>query len=98
MIIALVSAQGGVGRTTVAVNMARALGSTVRLLDCDVETPKAHLFLRGAANRTELFSISVPLVDESRCDGCGKCAAICRHQAIVAAEGAPRTSSPRRRA
>ena len=49
MIITIASGKGGTGKTTFAVNLAYALamrGDTVRLLDCDVEEPNDHLFVK----------------------------------------------------
>jgi MinD superfamily P-loop ATPase len=65
------------------VNLARALGSAVQLLDCDVEEPNDHLFLHGRFEREEVVSIPVPEVDESLCDGCGECGRVCEFHAIV---------------
>ena len=45
MIIAIASGKGGTGKTTLAVNLARAFDADIQLLDCDVEEPNAHLFL-----------------------------------------------------
>jgi MinD superfamily P-loop ATPase len=84
MIIAIASGKGGTGKTTVSVNLARVLGAPVRLLDCDVEEPNAHLFLKNASPlREEIVSISVPQVDELLCDGCGECGRFCEYHAIV---------------
>jgi len=83
MILAIASGKGGTGKTTVAVNMARALDSEILLLDCDVEEPNAHLFLKGGTEAEETVSIPVPQVDESLCDGCGKCGSFCAYHAIV---------------
>lgn len=83
MILAIASGKGGTGKTTVAVNTARALGSEVLLLDCDVEEPNAHLFLPGCVDAAEAVSIPVPQVDESLCDGCGECGSFCEYHAIV---------------
>ena len=47
MILAVASGKGGTGKTTVSVNLAWMLGSDVWLLDCDVEEPHGHLFLKG---------------------------------------------------
>jgi MinD superfamily P-loop ATPase len=63
--------------------MARMLGSDVGLLDCDVEEPNAHLFLKGTAVRQETVTIPVPRVDESLCDGCGECGRFCEYHAII---------------
>lgn len=83
MILAVASGKGGTGKTTVSVNLARALGSEVQLLDCDVEEPNADLFLRGRMVSSEGVGIPIPQVDESLCDGCGECSRFCEYHAIV---------------
>ena len=83
MIVAVASGKGGTGKTTVSVNLAKVLGSDVRLLDCDVEEPNDHLFLKGATIKEEIVSISIPRVDESLCDGCAECSRFCEYHAIV---------------
>ena len=83
MIISIASGKGGTGKTTVATNLARAMGSGVQLLDCDVEEPNAHLFIHPAFEEPEPFFIPVPEIDENRCTFCGKCADICQFKAIA---------------
>lgn len=89
MILAVASGKGGTGKTTVAVNLARMLGSHVQLLDCDVEAPNAHLFLNGSACEEETVGIPIPQVDESLCDACGECSLFCQFHAIVSLKTAP---------
>jgi len=83
MILAIASGKGGTGKTTVSVNLARVIGPGVRLLDCDVEEPNDHLFLKGTPCGKETVTIPVPQVDESLCDGCGECGRFCEYHAIV---------------
>jgi MinD superfamily P-loop ATPase len=83
MIISIASGKGGTGKTTVATNLALALGERVELLDCDVEEPNAHLFLKPQIERTERVDTPIPLVDEAKCTFCRKCAEICRFNAIA---------------
>jgi MinD superfamily P-loop ATPase len=83
MIVAIASGKGGTGKTTVSVNLARMLESDVRLLDCDVEEPNGHLFLKGSTIKEEIITIPIPQVDESLCDGCGECGGFCEFHAIV---------------
>lgn len=83
LVLAVASGKGGTGKTTLAVNLARVFGSSVQLLDCDVEEPNAHLFLKGTPAGTETVSIPVPQVDEALCDGCGECGRFCEYHAIV---------------
>jgi MinD superfamily P-loop ATPase len=73
----------------VAVNLALSADQPVQLLDCDVEEPNAHLFLRPIIQRTETVAIPVPEVDESLCDACGECSRLCAWHAIVALKTKP---------
>ena len=83
MIISVASGKGGTGKTTVATNMASALGRGVRLLDCDVEEPNAHLFLNPVISQVEEVTTFVPEIDEELCTACKKCAEICRFRALA---------------
>ena len=83
MIISVASGKGGTGKTTVATNLAVSLGSGVQILDCDVEEPNAHLFIRPDIEETLTITTPVPQVDEEKCNLCGKCAEICQFKAIV---------------
>jgi len=83
MIISIASGKGGTGKTTVATNMAFALGKDVQILDCDVEEPNVHLFLHPEIeNRTVAFT-PVPEIDKAKCTYCKKCSDICRFNAIA---------------
>ncbi len=83
MIISVASGKGGTGKTTISVNMALALGAGVELLDCDVEEPNAHLFLKPVIERSERVETPIPLVDLEKCTFCRKCSAICRFNALA---------------
>lgn len=83
MIIAVASGKGGTGKTSVALALAAAINQPVKLLDCDVEEPNCHLFIRSEIRRSESVTIPVPTVDNGHCTGCGKCAKICRYNAIA---------------
>lgn len=82
MVIAVASGKGGTGKTTVAINLALSLGN-VHFLDCDVEEPNAHIFLKPEITHTEWVNIPVPKVNEDRCTYCGKCAEVCVYNAIA---------------
>ncbi len=83
MIICIASGKGGTGKTTVATNLARSLNGRVQLLDCDVEAPNAHLFMKPEFNHSEKITIPVPEVDLEKCDFCGQCGEICQFCAIT---------------
>jgi MinD superfamily P-loop ATPase len=86
MNIAIASGKGGTGNTTVATNLAWILagyGKKVRYLDCDVEEPNGHLFLKPLIEKTETASIPVPVIDETKCGGCGECVRFCQYKALI---------------
>ncbi len=85
MIISVASGKGGTGKTTVATNLAVSIGSGVQLLDCDVEEPNAHLFLKPKIERTETVFTAVPEIDKDKCTLCRKCSDICRFKVIAIA-------------
>lgn len=83
MIISIASGKGGTGKTTVATNLALSMGDGVRLLDCDVEEPNAHLFLNPVITNTVEVDTFVPAINEELCTACKKCSEICRFRALA---------------
>lgn len=86
MKIAVASGKGGAGKTTVATNLAYTLskkGLNVTYVDCDVEEPNGHLFLKPVIHSGSPAGIYVPSVDSTRCRLCGLCSQICQYSAIV---------------
>jgi MinD superfamily P-loop ATPase len=82
MIISVASGKGGTGKTIISTSLALSLGE-VQFLDCDVEEPNGHIFLKPQINERISVGIPVPEVDETKCNFCGKCAQICEFNAIV---------------
>jgi MinD superfamily P-loop ATPase len=85
--IAISSGKGGTGKTFVATNIAAICaekGKHVRYLDCDVEAPNGHLFLKPQIDEEEDVTILSPIgVDEDKCINCGDCAEACHYNAIA---------------
>ncbi len=91
MRIAIASGKGGTGKTTFATNLAfvvAAAGKRVQYVDCDVEEPNGHIFLRPEIVWKEAATVATPAVDTARCTGCGACGRMCQYSAIVALKGA----------
>ncbi len=82
MIISVASGKGGTGKTTIAVNLALAL-KNVQFLDCDVEEPNAHIFLKPQIKEKKPAYIPIPEVNEEKCNYCGKCREVCAYNAIA---------------
>jgi MinD superfamily P-loop ATPase len=85
VIISVASGKGGTGKTLVATNLALSLAreDRVQLLDCDVEEPDAHIFLKLVIKQSKPVFIPVPQVDKERCTHCGKCAEVCAYHALA---------------
>ncbi len=83
MKIAVASGKGGTGKTTVSVSLALASRKPVTFVDCDVEEPNAHIFLKPEISGSETFFLIVPQVIEDKCTYCGKCRDICQFNAIT---------------
>ena len=86
MRIAIASGKGGTGKTTVATNLAHVAsraGHSVAYLDCDVEEPNGHIFLKPEITGTDPVGQRIPQVDGEKCVHCGLCAEICQYNAIA---------------
>ena len=86
MKIAITSGKGGVGKTFIATCLADVLTESqqVSFIDCDVEAPNAHLFLKPENVECQpQYQQCVESMDPQKCDLCGKCAKACYFNAIV---------------
>lgn len=90
MVITVASGKGGTGKTTFAVNLAYVLadrGEKVRLLDCDVEEPNGHLFVKPVFSEESDVTVLKPVWEMEKCTGCGECSAACNYNAIAVIKG-----------
>lgn len=86
MKIAIASGKGGTGKTTIATNLAFVLtdmGKTVQLLDCDVEEPNCHIFMKPEIQSSTPVNVLKPEVIKEKCTGCGICGEVCEYSAII---------------
>lgn len=83
MIISITSGKGGTGKTLIATSLALSLEGKIQFLDCDVEEPNASIFLKPEIKEKEFVYLPKPVVEDSKCTGCGKCAEICQFNAIA---------------
>ncbi len=65
MKIAVASGKGGTGKTMVSTSLAASLIGQITLsfLDCDVEAPNAHLFLKPKFTVEEPVMVPIPEID-----------------------------------
>ena len=88
MHITIASGKGGTGKTMVATSLALSLAAVTPeqpplFLDCDVEAPDAHLFLKPIIEQQHEVSLLIPSIDEEKCTHCGRCVEICQYHAIA---------------
>lgn len=80
--LVVISGKGGTGKTSITAAFA-ALAQGAVLADCDVDAADLHIVLSPSVKQTSDFSGGrQAAIDPAKCIGCGRCAAICRFEAI----------------
>lgn len=80
--LVVISGKGGTGKTSIVASFA-ALAKKAVLADCDVDAADLHLVLEPKILRRESFSGGKRAkIDPEKCTACGKCAELCRFDAI----------------
>lgn len=80
--LVVISGKGGTGKTSVVASFA-ALAENKVLVDCDVDAADLHLILDPQIVRREDFiGGRTATVIAENCVGCGKCAEVCRFDAV----------------
>jgi MinD superfamily P-loop ATPase len=89
MKIAVTGGKGGTGKSTVAISLAVefAEDNKVMLVDADAECPNDHLLLSIKRKKYANVYSMIPKWDFSKCTKCGKCAQVCKQNAIVFIKG-----------
>jgi len=83
--IAITGGKGGTGKSTVATAFAIALSKKYKtlLLDADVDCPNDHLILNIKRKQEKEVFQQIPKFYPEKCIKCGKCAEVCKQNAIV---------------
>jgi len=89
MKIAVTGGKGGVGKSMVATSLAVefARDKKTMLVDADVECPNDHLLLSVKRKKYVTVYQPIPKWNFKKCDKCGKCALVCKQDAIVFIKG-----------
>lgn len=80
-VIGVTGGKGGVGKTTVAVNLAAAVaarGRKVALVDADVDAPNAAILLGLSLDNPVDVPVTQPVFDHQKCSDCKLCISACR--------------------
>jgi len=89
MKIAITGGKGGVGKSMVATSLAVEFAKSKKtiLVDADAECPNCHLLLSIKRKEYKKVFQSIPKFDFKKCKKCGKCAQVCKQNAIVFVKG-----------
>ena len=84
----ILSGKGGTGKTTTAAAFIR-FSQAEAFAVCDVDAPNLHLVteLRSEPEYKTYYGMDKACIDSEKCLNCGKCASVCRFDAIKPAEG-----------
>jgi len=85
MKIAITGGKGGVGKSMVATSLAVEFSRKTKtlLVDADAECPNDHLLLSVKRKKYITVYQPIPKWDFKKCTKCGKCASVCKQNAIV---------------
>ena len=89
MKIAITGGKGGVGKSMVATSLAVEFARETKtmLVDADAECPNDHLLLSVKRKKYTIVYQPIPKWDFKKCIKCGKCASVCKQNAIVSVKG-----------
>jgi MinD superfamily P-loop ATPase len=94
--LAVVSGKGGTGKTVVTAAFAALADRPLLLADCDVEAANLELLVSARWARASPFEgAETAVIDPEKCWGCGRCAELCRLDAITVGDGAVAVCEPR---
>jgi MinD superfamily P-loop ATPase len=81
--IVIISGKGGTGKTSITASFAMLGGKNIVVADCDVDAADMHLLMQPDWEKSEdFYSGVIAKIDQEKCIKCGKCADVCRFNAI----------------
>ncbi len=81
--IVIISGKGGTGKTSITASYAYLGGKNIVVADCDVDAADMHLLMKPDFKISEdFYSGELAKIDQDKCISCGKCADVCRFDAI----------------
>lgn len=89
MMITVAGGKGGTGKSMVASSLAFEFAKNKKtyLVDADVECPNDHLLLNIRLKKEKTIFQPIPKWNFDLCTKCGKCAKVCKQQAIAFVPG-----------
>jgi len=89
MKIVITGGKGGTGKSMVAASLSVefAKNNITMLIDADVECPNDHLMISVKRKKYVKVYLPIPKWDFKKCKKCGKCASVCKQNAIIFANG-----------
>jgi MinD superfamily P-loop ATPase len=86
--IVVISGKGGTGKTSLTASFAYLGGKDVVVADCDVDAADMHLLLQpDFSDEDDFYSGELAHINQNECIRCGKCADVCRFDAIPIIKG-----------
>jgi MinD superfamily P-loop ATPase len=86
--IVVISGKGGTGKTSISAAFTMLGGKDLVVADCDVDAADMHLLLQPDFHTSgDFYSGQLAEIDTLKCTDCGKCADVCRFNAISVIDG-----------
>jgi len=81
--IVIISGKGGTGKTSITASFAVLEKDKAVIADCDVDAADMHLLMKpDFAKSEDFYSGELAVISQEACVKCGKCADVCRFDAI----------------